>query len=49
MKFSEFPYERPDYPKLMETISQLTERFEKAASASEQIEIIKSWSSCASS
>ena len=41
MKFSEFPYERPDYPKLMETISQLTERFEKAASASEQIEIIK--------
>ena len=30
MKFSEFPYERPDYPKLMETISQLTERFEKA-------------------
>ncbi len=41
MKFSEFPYERPDYPKLMETISQLTERFEKATSASEQIEIIK--------
>ena len=41
MKFSEFPYERPDYPKLMETISQLTERFKKATSASEQIAILK--------
>lgn len=41
MKFSEFPYERPDYPKLMETISQLTERFKKAESASEQIAILK--------
>ena len=49
MKFSEFPYERPHYPKLMETISQLTERFEKAASASNKMRSSKSWSSCASS
>lgn len=49
MKFSEFPYERPDYPKLMETISQLTERFEKAASAPSRLRSSKNWSSCASS
>ena len=40
MKFSEFPYQRPDYEQLMKDVSALTEKFEQAKSAQEQIDLI---------
>lgn len=40
MKFSEFPYERPDYEKLLADISALTQKFKAAKSGKEQIALI---------
>lgn len=41
MKFSEFPYKRPDYEKVMSEITALTEKFKAATSAKEQLSIMK--------
>ena len=41
MKFSEFPYQRPDYEKLMEQISELTQKFQNASCAKEQLAVMK--------
>ena len=41
MKFSEFPYQRPDYEQLMQDISALTEKFKLAETAEKQIAVIK--------
>lgn len=41
MKFSEMPYKRPSAEELMAEIDRLTERFEKATSADEQLAILK--------
>ena len=41
MKFSEFPYQRPDYEQLMSRISELTRQFQSAQTADEQLAILK--------
>ena len=41
MKFSEFPYQRPDYEQLMSRISELTRQFQSAQTAGEQLAILK--------
>ena len=41
MKFSEFPYERPNYEQVMSEISALTEKFRNASSAAEQLAVMK--------
>ena len=41
MKFADFPYQRPDYPAVMEKISDLTAQLNAATSAQQQIDIYK--------
>lgn len=41
MKFSEFPYKRPDYQQVMEEIFNFTEQFRNTKSADEQLAIMK--------
>lgn len=41
MKFSEMPYVRPDVDKLLADLTDAAERFEKAASAKEQLDVLR--------
>ena len=41
MKFSEFPYQRPDYDALMDKIDALTQKMKQATCAAQQLEALK--------
>lgn len=41
MKFQDMPYKRPDKERLFATITELTERFEKAFTVEEQMDVIE--------
>ena len=41
MKFSEFPYQRPDYDALMDKIDALTQKMKQATCAAQQLEAMK--------
>lgn len=43
MKFSDFPYARPDIPAVCKALNALTEKFKLSQTAQEQIEIIKEY------